>query len=132
MDLIYIWYHDKHVYLSKVFISIYDRDLGVEVAEKMLKFSFKFLRSHYFLTLFWFDEFCIVHPNPSTPSHVKIKITNLEFSRNKMCNIRRAINVWRQVLLKQIFSLFPIVKMNANYAEICWVGNLEADINKFC
>ena len=27
----------------------------------------------------------------------------------------------------QIFSLFPIVKMNANYAEICRVGYLEAD-----
>ena len=26
----------------------------------------------------------------------------------------------------KIFSLFPIVKMNANYAEICSVGNLEA------
>ena len=26
-----------------------------------------------------------------------------------------------------IFSLFPIVKMNANNAEICRVGNLEAD-----
>ena len=30
-------------------------------------------------------------------------------------------------LKDQIFSLFPIVKMNANYAEICRVGNLEAD-----
>ena len=29
------------------------------------------------------------------------------------------------VLKNQIFSLFPIVKMNANYAEICRVGNLE-------
>ena len=26
----------------------------------------------------------------------------------------------------QIFTLFPIVKMNANYEEICWVGNLKA------
>ena len=26
-----------------------------------------------------------------------------------------------------LFSLFPIVKMNANYAEICRVGNFEAD-----
>ena len=25
-----------------------------------------------------------------------------------------------------MFSLFPIVKMNANYAEICRVGNLKA------
>ena len=30
-------------------------------------------------------------------------------------------------LKNQIFSLFPIVKMNANYGEICRVGNLEAD-----
>ena len=30
-------------------------------------------------------------------------------------------------LKNQIFSLFPIVKMNANYAEICRVINLEAD-----
>ena len=30
----------------------------------------------------------------------------------------------------QIFSLFPIVKMNANYAEICREGNLEADFQQ--
>ena len=30
----------------------------------------------------------------------------------------------------QIFSLFPIVKMNADYAEICGVGNLEADFQQ--
>ena len=34
------------------------------------------------------------------------------------------------ILLNQIFSLFPIVKMNANYAEICRVGNLEADFQQ--
>ena len=28
----------------------------------------------------------------------------------------------------QIFSLFPIVKMNANFAEICGIGNVEADL----
>ena len=31
------------------------------------------------------------------------------------------------VLKNEIFSLFPVVKMNANYAEICRVGNVEAD-----
>ena len=30
----------------------------------------------------------------------------------------------------QIFSLFPIVKMNANYAEKCRVGNLEVDFQQ--
>ena len=30
-------------------------------------------------------------------------------------------------LKNPIFSLFPIVKMNKNYAEICRVGNLEAE-----
>ena len=30
----------------------------------------------------------------------------------------------------RIFSLFPIVKMNANYAEICRIGNLEADFRQ--
>ena len=104
MDLIYIWYHDKHVYWSKVFmstISTHDSDLGVEVTLrilKMLKFSFTFLRPYYFLTLLihlWFDEY-FAHCNPptSTPTptgHVKIKVTDLEFSRNKLCNIRRAI-----------------------------------------
>ena len=29
-----------------------------------------------------------------------------------------------------IFPLFPIVKMNENYAEICRVGNLEADFQQ--
>ena len=31
---------------------------------------------------------------------------------------------------KQIFRLFPIVKMNANYVEICRVWNLEADFQQ--
>ena len=30
-------------------------------------------------------------------------------------------------LKNPILSRFPIVKMNENYAEICRVGNLEAD-----
>ena len=33
-------------------------------------------------------------------------------------------------LKNQIFSLFLIVKMNANYAEICRVGNLEANFQQ--
>ena len=38
-------------------------------------------------------------------------------------------NQW--FLRNQIFSLFPIVKLNANYAEICSVGNLGHIFNKF-
>ena len=30
----------------------------------------------------------------------------------------------------QIFSLFPIVKMKPNHAEICRVGNLEPDFQQ--
>ena len=36
-------------------------------------------------------------------------------------------------LKNQIFLLFPIIKMNANYAEICKVGkvgNLEVDFQQ--
>ena len=33
-------------------------------------------------------------------------------------------------LKNQRFSLFPIVKMNVNYAEICREGNLEADFQQ--
>ena len=33
-------------------------------------------------------------------------------------------------LKNPIFLLFPIVKMNENYAEICRVGNLEADFQQ--
>ena len=33
-------------------------------------------------------------------------------------------------LKNQIFSLFPIVKMNAYYVEICRVDNLEADFQQ--
>ena len=29
------------------------------------------------------------------------------------------------------FHFFPIVKINANYTEICRVGNLEADFQQF-
>ena len=37
----------------------------------------------------------------------------------------------RQWFLKiQIFSLFPIVEIDANYAEICRVGHLEADFQQ--
>ena len=35
------------------------------------------------------------------------------------------------VLINHFFSPFPIVKMNANYAEICRVGNLEAGFEQF-
>ena len=71
---------------------------------KMLKVLFEFLRSQYFLTLspiWFFGLMKILHiatPHPLSthththththPRHVKIKVT--EFSRNKMCNIRRA------------------------------------------
>ena len=34
------------------------------------------------------------------------------------------------ILKNRIFSLFPIVKMNANFAEICRVDNLEADFQQ--
>ena len=33
-------------------------------------------------------------------------------------------------LKNQIFSLFPIVKTNANYAEICRIGNLESNFQQ--
>ena len=33
-------------------------------------------------------------------------------------------------LKNPIFSLFPVVKLNANYAEICRVDNLEADFQQ--
>ena len=33
-------------------------------------------------------------------------------------------------LKSPIFSLFPIIKMNTNYVEICRVGNLEADFQQ--
>ena len=36
----------------------------------------------------------------------------------------------RWFLKNQIFSLFPIVKMTANYAEINRVGNFEADFQQ--
>ena len=36
----------------------------------------------------------------------------------------------QRFLKNPIFSLFPIVKMNENYAEICRVGNLEADFQQ--
>ena len=32
--------------------------------------------------------------------------------------------------LNQIFLFFPMVKTNANYAEICKIGKLEADFQQ--
>ena len=103
----------------------------------MLKFSFEFSRPHYFLTLslIWFDENfvqCSPPPPPPPPphththahtrththtnhkhthhthqGHVKIKVADLEFSRNKMCNIRRAILSGDRIMVpsKQIQQL---------------------------
>ena len=34
------------------------------------------------------------------------------------------------ILQNQIFSLFPIVKVDVNYAEICWVVNLDTDFQQ--
>ena len=33
-------------------------------------------------------------------------------------------------LINTKFSFLPIIKMNANYAEICRLGNLESDFQK--
>ena len=47
--------------------------------------------------------------------------------------MKRCIGFQGAVVFKkknQIFSRFPIVKMNANYAEIYGVGNLEADFQQ--
>ena len=102
MDLFPIWYHDR--YWLKVFIStisFHDPDLDDRILKNVKVFI------HVFKTLLfpnliaelihlWFDEY-FAHCNPpnpipnSFPGHVKIKVTNLEFSRNKVCNIRRAI-----------------------------------------
>ena len=49
--------------------------------------------------------------------------------RNYLCT-KKFILVIVVFFLNQIFSLFPIVKMNSNYAEICRVGNLEADFQQ--
>ena len=45
---------------------------------------------------------------------------------NYLCMKSFILSHW--FLKNQIFSCFPIIKMNANYAEICRVGNLEADV----
>ena len=34
------------------------------------------------------------------------------------------------IFFNQVFSHFPIVKSKANYAEICIIGNLEADFQQ--
>ena len=112
MDFVPIWYQDR--YWSEVLSAPsalmtwswgWDHRLRIL---KTLNFSFKFLRPHYFLTLslIWFDENFVQcsHPPPNTHTHthshthththtghVKIKVTDLEFSRNKICSIRRAI-----------------------------------------
>ena len=70
----------------------------------MLKFYTKVFRISLLLNYtmdlvpIWYkDRYCPPSPPPphththTHPSHVKIKVTDLEFSRNKMCNIRRAI-----------------------------------------
>ena len=61
--------------------------------------------------------------------HRRIKFSNFFMIK---CKTTHAQNVLFQhwVLINQIFSLVPIVKRNANYAEICTVGNLEADFQQ--
>ena len=48
--------------------------------------------------------------------------------RNNLCTKKFYSSHW--LLKYQIFSLFPIVKLNADYTEICRVGNLEADFQQ--
>ena len=48
-----------------------------------------------------------------------------------ICRNTYAQKVYASIFLNQIFSLFPLVKMNANYAEICRLGNLEANFQQF-
>ena len=49
--------------------------------------------------------------------------------RNYLCSKKSFILIVG-FLKDQIFSLFPIVKMNASYAEICRIRNLEADFQQ--
>ena len=44
--------------------------------------------------------------------------------------MHKKFNSIHWILKNRIFLLFPIVKMNANFAEICRVGNLEADFQQ--
>ena len=50
--------------------------------------------------------------------------------RNYLCTKKKLFKSLLFAFLNQTFSLFPIVKMNANLAEICRVGNLEADFQQ--
>ena len=47
--------------------------------------------------------------------------------RNYLCTKRFSLVI---SFKNKTFSLFPTVKMNANNAEICRVGNLEADFQQ--
>ena len=49
--------------------------------------------------------------------------------RNYLCT--KSFILVNYFLKNKIFSFFPTVKMKANYAETCRIGNLEADFNKF-
>ena len=53
----------------------------------------------------WYkDRYCTPPPTHTHPGYVKIKVTDLEISRNKMCNIRRAILSSDRSCLKNMFS----------------------------
>ena len=83
----------------------------------------------------WYKErYCPPHPPQLThPGHVKIKVTDLEFSRNKMRNIRRAIlsgdrSCWTHFVVK-MFVFSALTEMpNARkwhlfkeeWTFICW------------
>ena len=109
---------------------------------KMLNFSFKFLRPHYFITLplifFIFGLMKILHsanppppPPPAPPppphthththahrGHIKIKVTDLEFSRNNMCNIRQAsLSSDRSCFMVQVvFALYLEESCSGDFA----------------
>ena len=50
--------------------------------------------------------------------------------RNYLSSKRFILVIGFQKKKIKYFHFFPIVKMNANYAEICRVGNLEADFQQ--
>ena len=66
--------------------------------------------------------------------HKRSKFAN--FCHNLMQNHLSLLPIHKKfysihwILKNQIFSLFPIVKMKANFTEICRVGNLEADFQQ--
>ena len=85
-------------------------------------------RAYCAFNIFHKVNFCLAFYTEEVNEQTFVMIQCLTICQNYLCTISfvQVIGFYKM----EYFHFFPIVKMNANYAEISRVGNLEADFQK--